>query len=179
MSILECAKLCNYLYSKKIYSKQHNNIIALRGTQSYNDVIIDLHFGKIKYNNIQFHFGFYNAALCLKRKLKLSKDKIYTLTGHSSGGAIMSILAYLLTEDGYNIENVITFGSPKFTNKSGAHILSLAVDATHYCDTNDVVCNLPPFDTQYGNVINIDSESNPFQAHSMISYLSFVKDDSI
>lgn len=175
MSIVECAKLCNYLYSNKIYSKKQNNIIALRGTQSYNDVITDLHFGKIKHNDVNFHFGFYNAALKLKKHIKINEEDAYTFTGHSSGGAIISILAYLLIEEGYNVEKVITFGSPKFTNKEGADLLSLAIDGKHYCDVNDVVCNLPPFDEQYGDLINIKTGMNPFQAHSMNSYLSILE----
>ena len=79
---------------------------------------------------IKFHNGFLNQACStfnniLKniKEFKTNGGTDIYLTGHSSGGCIVSIVAYyLIIHDIFNYSNlqVITFGSPRFVNGIGS-----------------------------------------------------------
>ena len=81
-------------------------------------------------NVIKFHSGFleqarsiFNNVLKNINEFKRKGGKYICLTGHSSGGCIVSILSYfILTRNifDYNTMSVTTFGSPYFVNAAGA-----------------------------------------------------------
>jgi len=119
-----------------ILSNDSNTIyIVISGSDDVCDFTSDLNiiqktpkFGKIK--DIKFHNGFLNRAymifdnilIHIEQFIKNGGSEIY-LTGHSSGGSIVSILAYYLhTHNIFNYNNlhVVTFGSPLFVNSIGA-----------------------------------------------------------
>lgn len=79
---------------------------------------------------IKFHSGFLEQSCSILDNILKNIDEFKTqggkdicLTGHSSGGCIVSILSYYLHTNNvfdYNTMNVVTFGSPYFVNALGA-----------------------------------------------------------
>lgn len=98
--------------------------IAFRGTANLENVLVDLDV-QLRLDEtlgIQLHQGFSSAALAVYENLLpyLDKSKSVYVTGHSLGGAIAVVVGMYLQRDGYQLENVITFGQPKVTNVEGA-----------------------------------------------------------
>lgn len=60
-----------------------------------------------------------------------------------SAGAVAVILSMHLARDGYDIQQVVTFGQPKITNRSGARRQD-DLPLLRVVNGNDVVPNLPP-----------------------------------
>jgi hypothetical protein len=99
--------------------------IAIRGTANVENVMLDLDVAlqldtKL---NILLHKGFSSGAYAVYQDVKphLLADKPIHITGHSLGGAISVVLAMYLTQDGYQVPQVITFGQPKVTNVAGSN----------------------------------------------------------
>ncbi|MGO2354606.1 MAG: lipase family protein [Marinomonas foliarum] len=95
--------------------------------------------------DIKLHQGFGSGAKAVYEDIKpfLTKDQPIHLTGHSLGGAIAVILGMYLQNDGYPVEQIITFGQPKVTNVTGAnkfHTLPL----TRVVTPDDIVPLVPP-----------------------------------
>ena len=65
------------------------------------------------------------------------------LTGHSLGGAVAVLLAAALSEDGYGVQRIITFGQPKVTTAAGVQRLNY-LPLMRVVDENDVIPMLPP-----------------------------------
>jgi len=85
---------------------------------------------------------------------RLSKQLKTYVTGHSLGGAVATLLAFYLIEDGYDVGRVVTFGQPRFTTAIGVrsgdlHALSRVL--VRVVDENDVVPMLPPGSEKTGN----------------------------
>ena len=128
--------------------------IQVRKTTPYNDT------------NIEVSKGFYKAYTYLKNdifdKLNILRSKYNTnnllITGHSLGAAIGTLLAFdiLYTNDNYNIEHLITFGSPRIGNdvfvKSFEKYNLLHYRVTHY---NDIVPHVPQ---EFLDYLHIPSE---------------------
>lgn len=102
--------------------------IATRGTDNLENVKEDVEYSKIKdpILRIFLHRGFEKAASQIYKIIKphVRKDYKIRLTGHSLGGAIAVILEAYLDREGYHVEQAITFGQPKVTNKEGMDVLS-------------------------------------------------------
>lgn len=128
--------------------------VSIRGTVNLDDVLRDLDAAAVKdvKLDIPVHSGFGVMAAEIYQALKkehLADDVLreYSVSfyGHSLGGAVASILAMYLHEDGANIRNVITFGAPRFTTNAGARkyqVLNAKTFRIVRCD--DVVPFLPP-----------------------------------
>lgn len=65
------------------------------------------------------------------------------LTGHSLGGAVAVLLAVALSEDGYQVQRIVTFGQPKFTTAAGVKRLDF-LPLMRIVDENDIIPLLPP-----------------------------------
>lgn len=77
----------------------------------------------------------------------LDKGKALRITGHSVGGAAATALAYRLAKAGYSIEQVVSFGAPKFTDAAGAKKIEKALDGAQLLrvtSADDAVTALPP-----------------------------------
>lgn len=108
-------------------------------------------------SGILFHNGFNTQALgfynhfkvIVSDFLKNGGEFIY-LTGHSTGGCLVSILAFYLHND-FNFCNfkVVTFGSPIFTNEEGKKWFE-SIDYTRLYTKKDPVPNMT-----YQNYIQI------------------------
>lgn len=70
----------------------------------------------------QLHHGFRRRASQVFESLEplLDSSAEITLSGHSLGGAVATIVGMRLHARGYNVREVVTFGAPKVTDKAGA-----------------------------------------------------------
>lgn len=121
--------------------------IAIRGTANRRNLIEDIEM-RIREDlalAIPVHAGFDATARVLYADMKPYLKQGYKtyITGHSLGGALAALLAIHMTEDGYKIEKVVTFGQPKFTTTSGVEKLGF-LTLTRVVDENDIVPMLPP-----------------------------------
>ena len=97
---------------------------------------------KFKSNRLGFHNEFYTSSVEIYRLLHLNSKNNITIVGHSRGGGIAQILAYLINRP--NI-NVITFGSPKVANRLGIKKLKeIGFKHTRVRIKGDPVDNVPP-----------------------------------
>jgi hypothetical protein len=121
--------------------------IAIRGTANRKNLIEDVEM-RIREDlalAIPVHAGFDATARVLYADMKpyLKKDYKTYITGHSLGGALAALLAIHMTEDGYKVDKIVTFGQPKFTTTDGVEKLDF-LTLTRVVDENDVVPMLPP-----------------------------------
>jgi triacylglycerol lipase len=124
-------------------------IIAIRGTSNLENALSDINI-KMQFDKrtrIYLHSGFAEAAGSIYGHISsyLNKDYSINVTGHSLGGAIAVVLAMYLDVDKYKVANVVTFGQPKVTNKSGAAKFS-HLNVTRIVTEKDLVPIVPPFD---------------------------------
>ncbi|MEE2925496.1 MAG: lipase family protein, partial [bacterium] len=98
--------------------------IVIRGSANLTNWIVDFKFWKIKdaWIDIRVHKGFYEATREVFWDSVFDLNPTYktTITGHSLGGAIAIMLGMYLDSFGHPDTDVITFGQPRITNKSGA-----------------------------------------------------------
>lgn len=65
------------------------------------------------------------------------------LAGHSLGGAVVLLIAVALSEDGYPIQRIVTFGQPKVTTAAGVQRLGF-LPLMRVVNENDIIPMLPP-----------------------------------
>jgi triacylglycerol lipase len=121
--------------------------LAFRGTSNLENVLVDLdvQLQLDKNLGIQLHQGFSIAAkVAYENALPyLDKSKPVQTTGHSLGGAIAVIVGMYLQRDGFQLEQVITFGQPKVTNVQGARAFK-SLPLIRVVTPNDIVPLVPP-----------------------------------
>jgi hypothetical protein len=127
--------------------KRKVQYIAIRGTANRGNLLEDVEM-RIRTDlqiAIPVHAGFDNTTRMLYAGMKpyLKANYQTNIAGHSLGGAIAALLAVYLTEDGYEVTKVITFGQPKFTTSDGVQRLGF-LPITRVVDENDIVPMLPP-----------------------------------
>jgi len=121
--------------------------IAVRGTANLQNAMVDIDLAlqpdaKL---HITLHQGFAAAARAIYQDIKPYLDPTLPVqtTGHSLGGAIAVILSMYLTQDDYQVAQVVTFGQPKVTNVTGARQFS-ALPLTRLVTAKDIVPLVPP-----------------------------------
>ena len=129
--------------------RNKSHIVAVRGTANMENALLDIEFELTpdKVLGIELHKGFADSSQNLYGELASQLHKNYTvhLTGHSLGGAVAVVLGMYLDKHGYSVGDIVTFGQPKVTNRSGAktfeHLHILRVNTVA-----DMVPMVPPFD---------------------------------
>ena len=131
------------------FLSEENNIqtIAIRGTANLNNALLDLNIELQTDDllNIKLHQGFASAAKAIYEDVQpyLSVDKPIHLTGHSLGGAAAVVLGMYLTNDDYDVAQIITFGQPKVTNVTGAEVFE-SLPLVRFVTPHDIVPLVPP-----------------------------------
>lgn len=122
-------------------------MIVIRGSANLTNWIVDFKFWKIKdsWLDIRVHKGFYEATREVFWDSVFDLNPTYktTITGHSLGGAIAILLGMYLDNFGHPETDVITFGQPRITNKSGANKFK-TFPFQRVIITADLIPHLPP-----------------------------------
>lgn len=127
-------KLCNlslksYTDSALTYKNGDNGFLlevegdtqylAFPGSYQFMDWVTDTEFIKAKRENMgSLHGGFADTWDLLKHEVmnRLDRRKKLILTGHSLGGAVATIAALSLFNEGFEINCLYTYGSPRVGN---------------------------------------------------------------
>ncbi len=123
---LEGEQIFTRLLAILILRAKHVDIVAIRGTVDFHDVVTDLNdrlfaveTGK---DAVRFHEGFYVAAAEASAELqdvlrRRAAQRVY-VTGHSLGGAIAAIYhAHVRLLPGVKFHQCYTFGMPRYGNQ--------------------------------------------------------------
>lgn len=126
---------------------KETQMIVIRGSANLTNWIVDFKFWKIKdsWLDIRVHKGFYEATREVFWDSVFDLNPTYktTITGHSLGGAIAILLGMYLDNFGHPETDVITFGQPRITNKSGANKFK-TFPFQRVIITADLIPHLPP-----------------------------------
>ncbi len=134
-------------YIVELNPSERSQIITIRGTANKKNIFqdADLHMVEDPELGIVVHKGFNDDTNEVYAEVEPLLNKSYrtSITGHSLGGAIAAILAIKLDKNGFDVDRVVTFGQPKFTNAAGVKVyedLPLHRVVHHL----DIVPMLPP-----------------------------------
>ena len=152
------------------YNKKYNSyFVSFRGSSNIQNWINNMHVRKIyPYDNlpdIGVDKGFYEQMMynyklilnCLNELSKQYDTKKIILTGHSSGAATSTLMAFNLEIDyykhQYEMYSLITFGSPRIGNLEFVNLFKnynfISYRITHY---NDIVPHLPLESLGYNHI---------------------------
>lgn len=109
--------------------------IVILGTNSWQDWLTNIDFIRQRRKKVKVHSGFLKAFRSIKnplyKELKKFSPQDYSLViiGHSSGGAVGSLLALFLARKKFNV-TLFSYGSPATGNKTFSDVCNKAF--THY-----------------------------------------------
>jgi triacylglycerol lipase len=122
--------------------------IAFRGTEpkQLSDIVADLKAWKSKSKVAgRVHDGFYDEIAKLwpqiTEEMQNHKKRSISVCGHSLGGAMATICAARLADDGKEVM-LYTFGSPRVGNKK--FVNSIKCNHRRWVNNNDAVPKVPP-----------------------------------
>jgi hypothetical protein len=125
--------------------------ISVRGTSSKINAWSDVNSIKVPDATLEIflHRGFKQAADAMYADLVpfLQRDYKTRITGHSLGGAVAAIIMLDMIKDGYQMEQVLTFGQPKITNAEGGE--NAPAFYIRVINDGDVVPQVPPSNIVY------------------------------
>lgn len=137
-------------------------VLSFRGTARngrswwsiFRDILTDINCVPKKTRIGVVPAGFYRAGRRIYDDIAselFDKSFPVLITGHSLGGAVALVVAGLLTLRGYNVEGVVTFGSPRV----GKLKVLDNVPIRQYKNGGDPITILPPFYKHQRDIINI------------------------
>jgi triacylglycerol lipase len=96
-------------------------IVAFRGSKEIEDWLTDFDVDRVAFPVGAVHHGFSRAIRDIFDSLKSALQDPFArpvrpalyITGHSLGGALAVLAAFLLTQDGFDVQGVYTFGQPR------------------------------------------------------------------
>ncbi|MBF0197844.1 MAG: lipase family protein, partial [Planctomycetes bacterium] len=137
-----------------VMANEENVVIVFRGSDDLNDWLGNFQavYDPGPLEGTKVHEGFQDAlfpALIgltnLVDTAELNHKKLW-ITGYSLGGALSSICAGMLMENGYPVYGLYTFASPRPGNASFQEQLNAKVSGPHFrvVNTGDVIPHIPP-----------------------------------
>ena len=125
-----------FLYYELHGSGNRTQHVFVRGTADRADALADIRasHGSLALRGadereraMAVHLGFLETARALHDDLRplLDERAQITLSGHSMGGAVATILALALKAEGFDVASLVTFGAPRLTDDAGG---ALAMD---------------------------------------------------
>jgi predicted lipase len=165
-------------------------VFACRGTESTQDVRIDLMFRKTGIvgmdPTIKVHRGFARQFSSIRDFIQtqimqqiITQKPAIVFVGHSLGGALATIGSAVIKTIYPELEcQCITFGSPRVGNKAFADLFnSSIIHSQRFVNGNDIIAKIPRIRYQHvGNEINI---GNMVRYGCFRRYLGSVKDHSM
>jgi len=128
--------------------EKREQLIVVRGSSNITNWIVDFMFWKVKdmWLDIKLHKGFYEASreVFWDGVFNINPEYKTKITGHSLGGSIALILGLYLQDFGHNNLEVVSFGQPRITNRSGANKFG-DYDYRRVAISKDIVPHLPPW----------------------------------
>jgi hypothetical protein len=162
--------------------------IVFRGSESSKDWFYDLQ--TLKHNlkgDIWVHSGFYKQLhtngvydrLLAKVKQLLGEYPDFSLyaTGHSAGGGLATLAAFMLSCELENKITVVSFASPRIGNAEWKKAFDMKANLTHYRVTNDrdIVTAFPMFKYYHvGKTVRLFEDSySIFMDYSQFHWYDF------
>lgn len=148
-------------------------VVAIRGSQETIDWFQNARARKRRFKGVRVHRGFARSAANF---LSTFEDHVEDwrpfnriwLTGHSLGGAVAQIIAFVLTKQDYDIALLISFGSPRAGGPLtwGKRVKRTGLDEriVRWVNNDDIVARLPFF-APGADPVPGASLSNAFWAH--------------
>jgi len=137
-----------------IMATDNDVVVVFRGSESKEDWFANFQASQDPgpLDGTRAHEGFqdalFPAVIALTRHFSDAeiKEKRIWVTGHSLGGALCSLYAGMLIENGLDIYGIYTFASPRPGNSKFERQLNKLVTGPHYRVVNDgdIVPHLPP-----------------------------------
>lgn len=134
-----------------LLSNNDETVLVFKASKEKQDWVTNFTFLLTPTINGKAHSGFLKAYQSVDKdivQLLLHddyKDKPLTLCGHSLGGALAQVGAYLLVED-FPIHMVCTFGSPRAFNRKAARSFDRMLDCLRFEIAGDAIARMPkPF----------------------------------
>lgn len=125
-------------------------VLSLISTSNISDVLFSLNNDLVDIDDGQIHRGYYVHTMEFLSSILMFMNKysgirkLY-ITGHSLGGALSSVLGYILNKN-FGFEVIVyTYGSPKFGNKQLKHFIEnmKGIKIYNVINSADVVTNKP------------------------------------
>ncbi len=125
--------------------------LAFRGSASLRDWLTNFHIRRDRFEKTELgfcsvHAGFYAAIKSVIDQIQGPMSIPLVIAGHSLGGALAMLCAYLLWKRGYTVAAVYTFGGPRVGDWRFAHAYNQALGDVTYrlVYKEDIVPRLPP-----------------------------------
>ena len=159
-------------------------ILAFRGTDmnSLRDWFVDARATSTKVRHGKIHTGFYNAFKDMQRDIDRTlarhdaARKIFWVTGHSLGGALAGVYAYVskfegLLFHGPYIHKIVTFGQPLFANSELATVMRREFFQRYYRVVNgvDIVSTVPFWLSHFGSLVWLRDQSIEFRREAILA----------
>ena len=170
---------------KFLLSKSGKTVyIAFKGTSSLKNIYANVNIRmKNVSNNVYIHSGFLDyykqAEKQVEEYLNETKPKRIVLSGHSMGGAVATIAAYMLYKSYGPIIELFTFGSPQVGNMSFKKYMNAHIKKSwRFVNNKDyVVRSVPRRDFHHvGNLVLINNDNgNYITSHLMPEYIKGIK----
>ena len=172
-----------------VFETQSFIFISFISTSNISDLLFGYKSSLVDVDNGLIHEGFYQKANSVYTSLlfilnELSSKKPLIITGHSLGGAIASIIGFMLIKDfgnRFGKIDVFTFGSPKWGNCQLKRFLekkSYILSITNIVNTADFIVTKPNdcvYKTIGKNVKRRIDTGNDIINHGIKVYLELIK----